>query len=1440
MSSLLCTLAFIYAAYSQYVELESPHTINWIDSGLSLPHPLRNAIVSIYQDYFIVFGGRIYYENNNNNNDKIFIGYTSETQIPTPQPALNPANTQPNPTASPSQDPTSGGTTAYPTPSPTASYGYKGIISWSSNHTLKQNMGMSGEWRLDQISCDSQCYSTNYDGTFFMSTEQLSCSDDMFLYRFYPWHLIHNDEVRFQRYNLTKYFFNETSYNSKQNCKYTQQIQNAHSCVATNMDNFGQTQTVYIVRGDRVFSYNISNNQGYFSNNYFTRQNWYCPDLLYDENGNEYHGNCRYVTGRHFLQKSACLIDRTGKYMWIANTDDNGDGRSGLWRYDIEDNELIDMSNYYYNISTNQANVNGTLMKTLEYKYSCDSCDDKLEKRPYFYDQFEQNNGRMVELSDGFILLTGQGRDFIFLPNLTEATDSWWPQSNTKYIDVVCAGKRHDQIFDWQHQNNLIDMHRWSNTQSVLSFGGNIFTNFTYKTYLSPGSGPDGVDEIKSDLLYKTILSNEIRYYSWFNDFKLVINVTEKILFGDNINFNIFLLPSCDLLQYNSREWTATQHNPIYIELEIEASDASLGIDHYMYIINASEIIDDERGYNYDRTYKVCFICGDEMDLYDQDWNDEEGILSSDNGCVLCSMGLGTGNIAEKQAGIQYQLEFEILQKPNDTTITLESDVRNFTIAECEPGYGTTRGAATIDCNECPFNQFTLRESLDPCIACENIDDGLVCQGGNQTELTYNFWVAVWDYKQYNLKPFYDIQEYDDTDTIQKNDVIVTALCPPKYCCQDVSGCDYLTEYLNKPKAYTYYDGNGHLENGTWIWEYGYTECVYNNGTESCTYKEYDWTDKYREITLYNITYERGYEYRSGSNCYDCGDQYDNADIRANGLLCAFGRDVDVPLCGACLEGWAELLGTTQCGDCRHQGGWGLIVSGSFFLTMFLSWYIIFYDSAPIDYSTTMTKKQLMIQDDLIGFQTLIFKPCLYYFQSLNPIIDTRGITLWLSPVLAFFNFSFDTVGGQSSKICWSEELDACGEILINLLLPLMLMFNLFVPRCCINKKGYGSPPCCCCCKQKKICCCCCTNYQEPYFYSAFFRVLLIVIGVVLTVCFKFVTYVELGGDEDKKKLMFYSADKEAFGGWWFLGFFGIIFVLLSFGYIYWKIKRQQPDDRFSSNSPYRKFVKSFKQKFWYWEFVLFGRRFFVSFFTSVQFVGGDYTNFIFLVVLCIFFGLQIHYKPFAYQRVNKIESLNLLLLISAFAAANFIEVYDEDVFVGWILSICILIPLFIIVIYLLKIVGHRMQWFTYQQDDDKIKVDKMLQRMPKSYRDITLREMGNELEDYNATNSDIKTVKNNDENRHLDDEHQDIAVANVSPKKVEMVSIDNDSVGINEGNNIHMSEVINETEMQPQDNINDDDENILENELDIVMSQDTEPTLMFNPNAQTTKQEDD
>ena len=121
------------------------------------------------------------------------------------------------------------------------------------------------------------------------------------------------------------------------------------------------------------------------------------------------------------------------------------------------------------------------------------------------------------------------------------------------------------------------------------------------------------------------------------------------------------------------------------------------------------------------------------------------------------------------------------------------------------------------------------------------------------------------------------------------------------------------------------------------------------------------------------------------------------------------------------------------------------------------------------------------------------------------------------------------------------------------------------------------------------------------------------------------------------KTLMFYSPNIEAYGEWWFFGLIGIFLVVACFALVFDKIKKQNPDERNGAFWIYRKFVKSFKPNHWYWEFVLFSRRFFIALFTAIQFIGGDYSNLIFIVVLIIYLCLQINYKPFAYVRVNRV-----------------------------------------------------------------------------------------------------------------------------------------------------------------------------------------------------------
>ena len=254
---------------------------------------------------------------------------------------------------------------------------------------------------------------------------------------------------------------------------------------------------------------------------------------------------------------------------------------------------------------------------------------------------------------------------------------------------------------------------------------------------------------------------------------------------------------------------------------------------------------------------------------------------------------------------------------------------------------------------------------------------------------------------------------------------------------------------------------------------------------------------------------------------------------------------------------------------------------------------------------------------------------------------------------------------------------------------------------------------------------------------------------------------------------MFYSAHLEAFGPWWFFGFFGVIVCILLFALIFYLIKKQTEEERYASNSKYRKFVKSFKREYWYWEFILFSRRFFIALFTSIQFVGGDYTNFIFVIILIIYFGLQIQFKPFAFTRVNRIETLCLIMLLAAVVSVYFVDIDSNDAFIATILSFCILVPLLIVAFYAVQIIRKRRLLneldYNDQQHTHRLNqgVNRMMRRTPKSFRDVvkqtstvrnwqTLEEMSPQLDQEQNTNTS-ETGNSDEVIMHTSTNHGDI-----------------------------------------------------------------------------------
>ena len=711
------------------------NTINWITSNETLPGKKYDAISIYYNGHFIIFGGRTQQGGYNSRDRTFYIGYTEPKSTSTTQPPLLSANNSfpTYPTKEPTtSEPTTPSPTEFdppagpPTPEPTQDYGYKDIYYWK-NLSIVDDYSIDYRYDIAEASCESQCHTVGLSEVYFMSSGQ-NCQEQ-YLYMLDTESLINDEKFVVERYNLTQYYYNKTYHSYHGGCFY--QYSNYDPCVTANPKTFDNDKTIYIFRDKRLLIYNVSEHSGYWSNIEFTSVQWLDEQVeICDDDGYCYYDSV-YGPKSQFLDEPSCSFDETGEYIWIAHS------WGGLWRYSVNDDEIIDVESYYVDEYGDPIEKNNTSTFVETWDCGCDDCDCSQVKAHYF-SSYDSYDSRITPLSWGFLLVTTESRDYIMLPNLT-ASDSFspddnYPKSKSKYIDVVCAGRYHNTEKKWVTANTPIYMEYPANT--VIDFGGYTFGTSTYYTYNNGGYNDDGTDSVTYEEEVNKTLSNQIRYYKWLNDYNLAINIPEKILFGDTISFDVYFEPTCDLSYYMnngwSYSWSALDSNPFVIEVEIKSSDVSIGIDKYMYIINATKLNDNDRNFDANSgvtTYEACYLCEegfDADDVNDINWADFESILADTTaGCNLCQDGIATSSISASQAGSLYGLTFEMTISPENILFTLDNDNANFTIAECEPGFGTTEGAATIDCNECPFNQFTLQQGLDPCIACSSVSEGM-------------------------------------------------------------------------------------------------------------------------------------------------------------------------------------------------------------------------------------------------------------------------------------------------------------------------------------------------------------------------------------------------------------------------------------------------------------------------------------------------------------------------------------------------------------------------------------------------------------------------------------------------------------------------------------------------------------------------------------------
>eukprot|EP01084_Bolivina_argentea_P217490 369229_1 len=148
--------------------------------------------------------------------------------------------------------------------------------------------------------------------------------------------------------------------------------------------------------------------------------------------------------------------------------------------------------------------------------------------------------------------------------------------------------------------------------------------------------------------------------------------------------------------------------------------------------------------------------------------------------------------------------------------------------------------------------------------------------------------------------------------------------------------------------------------------------------------------------------------------------------------------------------------------------------------------------------------------------------------------------------------------------------------IVIYVLIFFIILLKYLLCFCCINCKNKTC---------KKI-----INYfdREPFIKKSIFRMFLLYIGSVLSTLFQLMIILPLPNGE---YIYYHAPDKYVEKST--LIICGVVIILITAIFIicFVIIFKQSPKNRFTQNNILRPFVKSFREKVWYWQFLIFIRR---------------------------------------------------------------------------------------------------------------------------------------------------------------------------------------------------------------------------------------------------------
>eukprot|EP01083_Nonionella_stella_P238725 836372_1 len=312
--------------------------------------------------------------------------------------------------------------------------------------------------------------------------------------------------------------------------------------------------------------------------------------------------------------------------------------------------------------------------------------------------------------------------------------------------------------------------------------------------------------------------------------------------------------------------------------------------------------------------------------------------------------------------------------------------------------------------------------------------------------------------------------------------------------------------------------------------------------------------------------------------------------------LCAKNKEFEAPLCGKCKDGYSELFGTDNCGECDYTH-WGRL-SFPFIYGLLWALFILVSKSTKLENASKNTvankcccKPETSDEDDednddtvatqyhmtrseyLERLQIMLTKIILYYYQGLSYILTTSGIRHALYGFVELSNMNIFAISssGNPNGYCLLQNMNMVQKITIPLFTTAVIAFvtiSVFLlSKCGINM--------CCCCKRRM------------HFGKSIISLMLICVGQVLSVLFKLLACRDIGS----LSVHYFFGAYQCFDMTWSVSVACLAFLFASFiaSFVWiWYKKRKDTDNH---DEVYEQITQCYRDDVWYWECILFVRR---------------------------------------------------------------------------------------------------------------------------------------------------------------------------------------------------------------------------------------------------------